>query len=75
MARPDSIVYDLPSLIDRLNDDDPKSQSEVRRPPSMTEMKDSLLRDVAYLFNSRQTVSPELAGFPELSKSVAVYGL
>jgi type VI secretion system protein ImpF len=65
----------MPSLIDRLNDDDPGTQVEVDRGLSFEEYKRGLVRDLSELFNTRRS-PPWLDGdYPQLERSLLAYGL
>lgn len=67
----------LPSVLDRLIDDDPDVSTEPawQRAQSIRQFELSVLRDVESLLNSRQ-VKPDLAeAFYETSRSVLTYGL
>lgn len=65
-----------PSLLDRLTDEDPSRQTEARegRASSMSRLRESVLRDLNWLFNATQT-SEDLNDFPEVKASVVNYGL
>lgn len=65
-----------PSLLDRLTDEDPSKQVESReaRASSMARLRESVLRDLNWLFNATQT-SDDLSDFPEVASSVLNYGL
>lgn len=67
----------VPSILDRLIDDDPGASSELPRNRSqlLREMKLTVRRDIENLLNSRRrnvTISPRL---PELSQSLLTYGV
>jgi type VI secretion system protein ImpF len=67
-----------PSLLDRLTDDEPgeKQESRDKRVLSPVRLRDSALRDLGWLFNTTQLAAVEdLAGFPEVTRSVLNYGL
>ena len=67
-----------PSLLDRLTDDDPgeKQESREKRVLSPLRLRESALRDLGWLFNTTQLSAVQnLAGFPEVAKSVLNYGL
>lgn len=65
-----------PSLLDRLTDEEPgkKTESREARASSMARLRESVLRDLNWLFNATQ-VSDDLVGFPEVASSVVNYGL
>ena len=65
-----------PSLLDRLIDDDPGKKTEPRdnRATSTSRLREAVLRDLNWLFNSTQS-SDDLSDFPEVRKSVLNYGL
>jgi type VI secretion system protein ImpF len=67
-----------PSLLDRLTDDDPGERQEARdrRVLSPTRLRESVLRDLAWLFNTTHLAALEdLTGSPEVARSVLNYGL
>ena len=65
------------SVIERLIDRDPKSQTE--NPPSRAQsvrlLKASLRRDLEWLLNTRRTPDPAGSEYAEVSKSLYNYGL
>lgn len=65
-----------PSLLDRLTDDEPDKQVESRdnRSASLGRLRESVLRDLNWLFNATQ-YSGDLADHPEVQASVVNYGL
>jgi type VI secretion system protein ImpF len=68
----------LPSLLDRLTDDDPaeRRDAEHKRFASTKQLRDSVLRDLSWLLNSvRLSSVQELSGFPQVAKSVLNFGL
>jgi len=68
----------LPSLLDRLTDDDPVNQSVGRGGSSMaiSELRRSVLRDLNWLFNTTQLATAgELDAHPEVRNSIINYGL
>src|SRR5207253_1870104 len=78
MAKVDNDVNIVPSLLDRLLDDDP----EVSKEPVTSRMQDlrafekAVGRDLEALLNSRQETLNELpSGFVEVNRSLMVYGL
>ena len=68
----------LPSLLDRLTDDDPVNQSVGRGGGSMavSELRRSVLRDLNWLFNTTQLATAgELDAYPQVRNSIINYGL
>jgi len=67
-----------PALLDRLTDDEPEKKVEPRemRVLSKRKLRDSVLRDLAWLFNATrlEAVNP-LAKAPFVRKSVLNYGM
>lgn len=65
-----------PSLLDRLIDEDPTRKTEARdnRAFSTARLRESVLRDLNWLFNATQN-SDDLAEYPEVRRSVVNYGL
>ena len=67
-----------PSLLDRLTDNEPDSKVEARaqRVLSISRLKRSVLRDLAWLLNSGNLAATEdLSDFPEVTDSVINYGV
>jgi type VI secretion system protein ImpF len=67
-----------PSLLDRLTDDAPQERVESReqRVLSPTRLRDSVLRDLGWLFNTTNLAAlQDLSGTPEAARSVLNYGL
>jgi type VI secretion system protein ImpF len=67
-----------PALLDRLTDDEPDKKQEPReaRVLSRTRMRQSVLRDLAWLFNAtRLDESPDLARMSYARRSVVNFGL
>ena len=67
-----------PSLLDRLTDDEPDRQQESReqRVLSMNRLRESVLRDLAWLFNATRMVDDEdIEHYPCAARSVINYGL
>jgi type VI secretion system protein ImpF len=67
-----------PSLLDRLTDDEPESSQESRnrRVLSIQRLRESVLRDVAWLLNTTNLCEPELAErFGHVARSVVNYGI
>jgi type VI secretion system protein ImpF len=66
-----------PALLDRLADDDPekKQESIEARVVSKARLRQAVLRDLAWLFNSVQMSDVDWAGFPQARHSVVNFGL
>lgn len=67
-----------PSLLDRLRDDEPDSATEPpeKRVLSMKQLRQSVLRDLESLFNSRNLAGVEdLEAYPLVARSVLNYGI
>jgi type VI secretion system protein ImpF len=67
-----------PSLLDRLTDDDPHNPQESReqRVLSMSKLRDSVMRDLVWLFNAvNLTATEDLDAYPLVARSVVNYGL
>lgn len=67
-----------PSLLDRLTDDEPDKREESRdkRVLSMTQLRQSVLRDLGWLLNARSLESVrDLEGYPETRDSVLNFGV
>ena len=67
-----------PALLDRLTDDEPDKKLEPRehRVLSKTRMRQAVLRDLAWLFNSTKMESrTAMARWPHAQRSVINYGL
>lgn len=67
-----------PSLLDRLTDDAPRERDEGRdqRVMSTSRLRESVIRDVAWLLNSVNLASVEpLAEYPEVARSVVNFGI
>jgi type VI secretion system protein ImpF len=67
----------LPSLLDRLLDDEPDVSREAprRRQQVLREMKESVRRDLQDLLNTRARCRPWPANLKELERSLLSYGL
>jgi len=67
----------VPSLLDRLIDDDPAQTSEAAQPAAVLlhELKAGVRRDLENLLNTRLYRQDAVAPYPELQTSVANYGL
>jgi type VI secretion system protein ImpF len=78
MAKLDSTVDIVPSVLDRLLDDEPNVSSEplTSRVQDLRAMERAVARDVEALLNSRQEALEELpAEFVEVNRSLVTYGL
>lgn len=66
-----------PSLIDRLTDEDPRTQAEPRSTyaESLRRFKAAVQRDLEWLLNTRRTPEIPSEDLTELNKSVYVYGV
>ena len=67
-----------PSLLDRLTDDEPDSPVESRRKRvlSLSKLRDSVRRDLAWLLNTTDFSSVrDLSAFPEVADSTLNYGV
>ncbi|MFM0626511.1 type VI secretion system baseplate subunit TssE [Paraburkholderia xenovorans] len=67
-----------PSLLDRLTDDEPDNaqESRERRVLSMRTLRQAVLRDLAWLFNSSGIgILQDLEAFPLAAQSVVNYGM
>lgn len=77
MAELTSKVRLQPSLLDRLTDTEPdkKVESRERRVLSPAQLRQSVQRDLAWLFNAiRLDAVQDLAQYPEVANSVLNYG-
>ena len=74
-ARSDDRI--LPSLLDRLIDDDPTNSREASKARSQVnrEMKSSIRRDLENLLNTRSRCTPLPPELKELERSLVEYGL
>lgn len=74
-VRPDQ--YLLPSVFDRLLDDEPDTQVETphSRAQLLRELKTSVRRDLENLLNTRISLYPVPDDLPELKTSVLNYGI
>lgn len=78
MAEPQNQVQLQPSLLDRLTDDEPEKKSEPRARRGLTKAKlrQSVMRDLNWLFNSSNFVTVQnLDDCPEVARSVLNYGM
>jgi len=67
-----------PSLLDRLTDDDPGNSKEARdqRVLSLRKLRDSVKRDLAWLFNTTHLeVVQSLNAYPQVISSVINFGI
>jgi type VI secretion system protein ImpF len=67
-----------PSLLDRLADDDPRQTGESReqRVLSLRQLRESILRDLAWLLNTENLESVhDLDGLPDVRNSVLNFGI
>jgi type VI secretion system protein ImpF len=67
-----------PSLLDRLTDDEPDKKVEApdKRVLNKAQMRQAVLRDLAWLFNTTELGSGEdLSGTPHVQRSVINFGL
>jgi type VI secretion system protein ImpF len=67
----------LPSLLDRLLDDDPGVQREPawKQAAVVSTIRTSVCRDLQCLLNARRMLSPAVERYPELADSLVNYGL
>jgi type VI secretion system protein ImpF len=77
MPRVDSQKPLLPSVLDRLLDNEPDVSSEPqwRRSQDLRDFEQSVLRDVEAMLNTRQSRAALPDDFKEVSQSVLTYGL
>jgi type VI secretion system protein ImpF len=67
-----------PSLLDRLTDDSPDAREESRdkRVLSLTQLRSSVLRDIAWLLNTvHLQASQDLSAWPAVGNSTINYGI
>jgi type VI secretion system protein ImpF len=67
-----------PSLLDRLTDEEPalNQESRSRRVLSIQRLRESVLRDVAWLLNTTNLADDDLRDrYPDVAQSVVNYGL
>jgi len=64
-------------VLDRLLDDDPEQKQERPRPAAqeLRELRDSVMRDVADILNTRRRWPPPDPALDELTPSLADYGI
>ncbi|WP_321476571.1 type VI secretion system baseplate subunit TssE [uncultured Paludibaculum sp.] len=67
----------LPSLLDRLTDDEPRNRTEgeVSRGQALRDLKAGIRRDIEWLLNTRRRITEVPAGSVQLPESLFVYGL
>ncbi len=77
MSRKDHEIRITPSVLDRLLDYEPKNSQESpkSRSKSLSELKQSVRRDLEWLFNARKYIGKVDEKLEEIQASVAVYGL
>jgi type VI secretion system protein ImpF len=78
MPRFDNELSILPSVLDRLLDDEPGTEREPipNRFQNLRELKKAVTRDLEDLLNTRQEILEELPSeFAEVSRSLVSYGL
>lgn len=77
MAEPAGKERLNPSLLDRLTDDEPDKHSEARdyRSFSANRLRESILRDLSWLFNATQQDEAMFAGYPLAEHSVLNFGI
>ncbi|MEO0974615.1 MAG: type VI secretion system baseplate subunit TssE [Pseudomonadota bacterium] len=67
-----------PALLDRLTDREPdkKEESRARSVVSLRRLRESVIRDLGWLFNTtRYSVTDDLSAYPRVAKSVINYGI
>jgi type VI secretion system protein ImpF len=66
-----------PALLDRLTDEEPAKKQEAReaRLITKTKLRQAVLRDLAWLFNSVRPSDIDWTGYPHAERSVVNYGL
>src|SRR4051794_5602740 len=77
MPRVESDLPLLPSILDRLIDDEPDVSTEPawRRAQTVREFEQAVLRDMEALLNTRAARRPSNSGLSEVSQSVLTYGM
>ncbi len=77
MARPDPDQPLLPSVLDRLLDDDPDSSRDPpkARGQALSELRHAVGRDLEALLNTRQRCKSAPADLKELGRSLVEYGI
>lgn len=67
-----------PALLDRLRDDEPDQRQESRERSvlSLQKLREAVLRDLAWLFNTTNfEAAADLDAYPEIARSVLNFGL
>ena len=77
MARPDADQKLVPSVLDRLIDGRPRESREGldALPRALSQVKDSVKRDLEWLLNSRQVVADLPDDLRQIERSLLTYGL
>jgi len=77
MSRIDNEIRITPSVLDRLLDDRPDESREApaSRQTSLRLLKDAVRRDLEWLLNTRLDPAARSLEMPEVSRSLASYGL
>ena len=77
MARTEIERTVLPSLLDRLTDDAPRTPADppITREESVRRFRNGVLRDVEWLLNTRRTPAPVADVLGEVRRSAFTYGL
>ncbi len=77
MSRIDNEIRITPSVLDRLLDDRPEETREApaSRQTSLKLLKDAVRRDLEWLLNTRREPEGLLEELPEVSRSLAAFGL
>jgi type VI secretion system protein ImpF len=67
----------IPSVLDRLIDEDPDRvlEAPLSRSKSIEDLKQSVKRDLEWLLNTREDAAGAPSGLKELAHSLAAYGL
>jgi type VI secretion system protein ImpF len=77
MARPEADQRLVPSVIDRLIDERPRSAQAPPEAaaPSLPQLKEAVKRDLEWLLNSRQVLADLPGELRQLDRSLLTYGL
>ena len=77
MSRIDNEIRITPSVLDRLLDDRPDETREApaSRQTSLRLLKAAVRRDLEWLLNTRLQVDEDVRDLPEVSRSLATFGL
>lgn len=77
MSRIDNEIRITPSVLDRLLDDRPEETRETpaSRQTSLRLLKNAVRRDLEWLMNTRREPEGSLDDLPEVSRSLAAFGL